>query len=389
MHLLLTLLSLAAPGPAGQWRAALDLAGGELRFGLVIEGAAKQYRGRLCNGTACTPFTAIRTAGDTLVFEMGDYAASISARLAGDSLIGSYHNVGRRGPRTIPFRAARGTWATRAAPRALEGSWDAWFQGTVDATPRVLRFENKRGALEGTIISNSGDYGHFHGTAVGDSFALGHFDGSYVYLLAGRLAGDTLRGTFHAGLRAQTPFVATRSTGKRHLTPPSEVVTADSAVPLQFTFPDLEGRPVSLADERFRGKVVLVDIFGSWCPTCHDAAPAMAELYREFHPKGLEVIGLAFEAIGDTALDAPLVRRYRDKFRLVFPILMGGTSDQDAVSAALPQLQGVIAFPTTIFIGKDGKVRKIHAGFYGPATGPQHAAVVREFRETVVRLLAE
>lgn len=383
------LLLATAPSPAGPWRAALDLAGGELRFGLTIEGSAARWRGRLCNGSDCQAFTAIRAEGDSLVFEMGDYAASISARLSGDSLIGSYHNVGRRGPRTIPFRAARGRWETRPAPRALEGSWDAWFQGSVDATPRVLRFASRGGALEGTIISNSGDYGHFWGTAVGDSFAIAHFDGSYVYLLAGRIAGDTLRGTFHAGLRAQTPFVATRSTGKRHLTPPGEVVTTDAATPLRFTFPDLDGRPVSLDDPRFRGKVVVVDLFGSWCPTCHDAAPAMAALYREFHPKGLEIVGIAFEAIGDTTIDAPLVRRYRDKFRLPFPILMGGTSDQDAVSAALPQLQGVIAFPTTIFIGKDGTVRRIHAGFYGPATGAQHEAVVRSFRETVERLLQE
>lgn len=389
MHLLLSLLLFTGPTPAGSWRAALDLAGGELRFAMQISGAPGTWSGRLCNGSECQRFTTIRQSGDSLVFELADYAATITARFQGDSLTGQYHNVGRRGPRTIPFRATRGRWPARPGTKVLLGSWDAWFQGAVDATPRVLRFENRGGALEGTIISNSGDYGRFWGTVEGDSFAIAHFDGSYVYLLAGRVANDTLRGTFHAGLRGQTPFVATRSTGKLHLTPPTQVVSADTSAPLSFAFPDLEGRPVSLSDQRFRGRVVLIDIFGSWCPTCHDAAPELVQLYRDYHARGLEVVGIAFEAIGDTAVDAPLVRRYRDKFGIPFPLLMGGTSDQDAVSAALPQLRGVIAFPTTIFLGKDGRIRRIHAGFYGPATGAQHDALVREFRREVEGLLGE
>jgi len=377
------------PSPSGSYRATLDLAGGELRFTLVIAGKAPRWSGRLCNGPECRPFSGVQWVGDSLVLELADYAASIAVVPRGDSLIGQYRNVGRRGPRAIPFRARRGTWPARPGPPQLLGSWDAWFQGPVETTPRVLRFQNGRAGLEGTVISNSGDYGRFWGGVVGDSFAIAHFDGSFVYLLTGRITGDTLRGTFHAGLRSQTPFQATRSSGRPHLTPPTEVTGADTTAPFQFSFPDLAGQTVSAGDARFRGKVVLVDIFGSWCPTCHDAAPALVQLYRDYHDRGLEIVGLAFEAIGDTAVDAPLVRRYRDKFGIPFPLLLGGTSDQEAVGAALPQLVGFTAFPTTIFLGRDGRVRRIHAGFYGPATGPQHGAIVAEFRREVERLLSE
>ncbi|HSB54989.1 MAG TPA: TlpA disulfide reductase family protein, partial [Gemmatimonadales bacterium] len=281
------------------------------------------------------------------------------------------------------------TWAVRPAPAVLLGRWDAWFQSGFDQSPRVLAFSNGDGGLEGTIISNSGDYGQFWGGMEGDSFAMAHFDGSYVYLLEGRLDGDTLRGTFHAGLRSQTPFFAVRSTGRPHLSLPTAITRADTASPFRFRFPDLEGRTVSSDDARFRGKVVLIDIFGSWCPTCHDAAPALVELYRRYHSRGLEVVGLAFEVTGDTAADAPLVRRYRDKFRLPFPLLLGGVSDVEAVSAALPQLDGFTAFPTSIFLGRDGRVRRIHAGFYGPAMGAQHEALVADFRREIERLLRE
>lgn len=371
--------------PQGEYRAVLDLSGGELRFGLVLKAGG----GQLCNGALCQPFTAVRMVGDSVELEMADYGARIVAAIRGDSLVGRYSNVGRRGPRTIPFRAARGRWEVSRSPKALTGNWDAWFAGTTEATPRVLRFGNGTRGLEGTIVSNSGDYGYFWGQMVGDSFAIAHFDGSFVYLLAGRQQGDTLRGVFHAGLRAQTPFTATRSGGKAHLTPPTAVTRADNREPFRFAFPDLEGDTVSSTDPVFRGKVVVLDIFGTWCPTCHDAAPALVQLYRDYHARGLEVVGLAFEAIGDLAVDVPLVQRYRDKYRIPFPLLIGGVSEQEAVAASLPQLDGFTAFPTTIFLGKDGRVRRIHAGFYGPATGAQHDAVVREFRAEVEKLLAE
>ncbi len=390
MSLLTLLLALAGAGdPAGSWRASLDLAGGELHFAMVIEGSAPHWRGRLCNGSACEPFSDVRMQGDSLLLDLGDYAASIVVAMRGDSLVGQYHNVGRKGPRTIPIRAARGAWEVRPAAARLLGRWDAWFQSGFDQSPRVLAFSNGNDGLNGTIISNSGDYGPFWGGMEGDSFAIAHFDGSFVYLLTGRLDGDTLRGTFHAGLRSQTRYVAVRSTGKPHLTPPTAVTRADTAGPFHFRLPDLDGKPVSSEDARFHGKVVLIDIFGSWCPTCHDAAPALVELYRAYHARGLEVVGLAFEVSGDTAVDAPMVRRYRDKFKLPFPLLLGGVSDAEAVSTVLPQLDGFTAFPTSIFLGRDGRVRRIHAGFYGPATGAQHAALVAEFRREIERLLRE
>jgi thiol-disulfide isomerase/thioredoxin len=375
--------------PAGPWRAVLDLAGGTLTFTLDVSDGRERWNGRLCNGTRCQPFSAVRWVGDSVFLEMADYAATISARLQGDSLTGSYRNVGNRGPRVIPFRASRGRWPATTAPAALVGRWDATFFSDFGSSPRVFEFRNGPQGLEGTMISNTGDYGHFAGNVQGDSFALAHFDGSYVYLLTGALEGDTLRGIFHAGLRTQTPWIAVRSTGTPHLKSPTEITGADTTSPFRFTFPDLDGTPVSERDPRFRGKVVLVDIFGTWCPTCHDAAPALVRLYRKYHRRGLEIVGLAYEVTGDSAVDGAQVRRYREKFGLPFPLLLAGINDTEAAAATLPQLHGFTSFPTTVFLGRDGRVRRVQAGFYGPATGAQHQRVIREFEREIERLLAE
>ena len=188
---------------------------------------------------------------------------------------------------------------------------------------------------------------------------------------------------------SQTPWIAVRSTGKPHLKSPTDVTRADTTGPFRFAFPDLDGRMVSSSDPRFRSKVVLVDVFGTWCPTCHDAAPTLVRLWHKYHARGLEIVGLAFEVTGDSAIDGRQVRRYRDKFGIPFPLLLAGINDTESAAELLPQLEGFSAFPTTIFLGRDGRVRRVHAGFYGPATGEQHDRLVREFETEMERLLGE
>ena len=388
-HLSLLTSHWSGGGTAGPWRAVLDLAGGPLPFGIVIEGAEGAWRGKLCNGDRCEPVSGVRVTGDSVAIEIADYAATIDAAVRGDSLVGTYRNVGQRGPRVIPFRAARGRWERAPGPVGLLGRWDATFLQDWRTSPRVFELRNGPAGFEGTIVSNSGDYGYFWGRATADSFYLAHFDGSFVYLLTGRLDGDTLRGVFHAGLRTQTSWKAVRSSGAPHLTPPTAVIRADTTAPFRFAFPGLDGRLVSSADPRFRNKVVLVDVFGTWCPTCHDAAPTLVRLWKRYHAAGLEIVGLAFEVTGDTAVDGRQVRRYRDKFDIPFPLLLAGINDTELAAAALPQLDGVLAFPTTVFLGRDGRVRRVHAGFYGPALGEQHERLVGEFDGEIRRLLGE
>ena len=113
--LLAVLFAATPPNPGGSWGAVLDLAGGTLPFSVWIERSGSGWRGELCNGRRCNPFSAVRVKGDSVTLELADYAATITARLATDSLTGSYHNIGNRGPRTIPFRAGAGPVARDAS----------------------------------------------------------------------------------------------------------------------------------------------------------------------------------------------------------------------------------------------------------------------------------
>ena len=377
------------PSLDGRWRAVLDLAGGALPFELAVAAEGGKLIAKICNGPLCADQATVTSSGSTVLFDIADYAATITAERRGDSLVGTYQNVGRNGPRTIPFRASRGAWPRAKAPAPVLGSWDAWYITDQRRSPRVLNFREGPEGLEGAVLSNTGDLGMFWGGGTPDSFSIARFDGVSVYVLAGKLQGDTLRGIFHAGLRTQTPFVAVRTSGAAHLTAPTALTSADTVNPFRFSFRDLEGRPVSQDDARLKGKVVLVDIFGSWCVTCHEATPDLLDLYRTYRPRGFEILGLGYEVTGDSTKDNPQIRRFRDKFSIPWILLHAGISVVEETAATLPQLKGFTAYPTTLFLDRTGRIRQVYAGFRGPATGAQHTRQLADYREIIERLLNE
>ena len=135
----------------------------------------------------------------------------------------------------------------------------------------------------------------------------------------------------------------------------------DPGEPLRFAFPDLEGRIVSNTDARFQGKVLLVAIGGSWCPNCHDEAPYLEELYRKYRGAGLEVVGLSFEE-GDQLKDPTRLRAFIEQYGIGILLPLAGQRPSE-LDAKIPQAVNLNAWPTTFFIGRDGRVRSIHTGF--------------------------
>ena len=156
-----------------------------------------------------------------------------------------------------------------------------------------------------------------------------------------------------------------------------------------FSFPDLDGNMVSLEDERFQNKVVVITIGGSWCPTCHDESAFFSPYFNENKHRGLEAVGLMYEYSTEFDKAALACRRYAKRYDIQYPMLIAGTADKDAASETLPMINAVLVYPTMIIVDRHGEVRHIHTGFPGPATGEHHEEFKRDFYKIMDELLAE
>ena len=160
----------------------------------------------------------------------------------------------------------------------------------------------------------------------------------------------------------------------------------DPSEPFRFSFPDLEGRIVSNTDEKFQGKVVLVNISGSWCPNCHDEAPFLVSLYRKYRAHGFEIVSLSFEQAAQ--LENPKrLRAFIGEYGIHYTVLLPGEPKE--LADKVPQAVNLNSFPTTFILGRDGRVRAVHAGFPSPGSGKFYEEAEREITEHVERLLAE
>ena len=406
----------------GVWRATLQTNGGELPFGLDIQPGTKPgtYAVFALNGAERLPMDTATLTGDTLRIPMALFESELVAKVDGEKLRGSWRKRRVKNDyQVVPFAATFGDGprfgqaqqagsnpaetggpaSGQAVPAAsVGGKWQTVFRaaGTDgapgDTTAAVGVFEQKGNKVTGTFLTPTGDYRYLAGNVFGDSLLLSCFDGSHAFLFKARLGGaketQTLTGVFHSGLTYRETWTA-RPNANASLPDPAELTYLKPGQKFTFAFPDASGKTVSLADERFKNKVTVVQILGSWCPNCMDETRFLAPWYAKNKGRGVEVVGLAFEKTTDLTESGPKLTRMSQRFQIQYPVLLAGTNDKAKASKSLPALSGVVAFPTTVFVDKKGQVRHIHTGFSGPGTGVYYDQYVGEFNRLIDKLLAE
>ena len=400
----------------GTWRAELASPGGPLPFTLKIRRQGDGLAGVAVNGDEEAPFSHVRLTATGVELAMEWYDSEIRAeldRFGGETLRGRWRKTSPEGDSVLAFTATRNDLPDRpiqprfarmapidfaagapdpAMPRSVAGHWAMEITDEDGTEPARGEFRQEGGRVTGTILTPVGDYRYLEGSYERGRLRLSTFDGAHAFLFDAEARPDgTMRGHFWSRDSYYASWTARPVAEDETVLPDAWrlVGLTNPEGRFDFTFPDLDGTPVSLADERFRGKVVLVNIFGSWCPNCNDEAPLLAEWYREQRDQGLEIVGLAYELSGDPERDGRQVRRFAERHDIEFPLLLAGTSDKSAAAETLPDLSAVVAFPTTIFVGRDGRARKIHTGFAGPGTGEHYQRLLAELEGLIDTLLAE
>lgn len=349
----------------------------------------------LINDTERIELGKIRFWNDSIAMPMKIFNTEIRAKIEGDLLSGvwikndikNYH---------ITFSAShnnsnRFILGGKSINENVQGIWKIDFQkGDGSIEMAVGKFRQNGTDLTGTFLTETGDYRFLEGSVDGETFKLSCFDGEHAFLFHATIEGNRLtNGTFWSGKHWIQGWSATKDANAKLPDASTLTYLKDGYKTLEFSFPDLEGNLVSLADDRYTNKVVVIQLMGSWCPNCLDETKFLAPIYKNRKQEGLEVIALAYERLKDRSELVKRLTILKDKIDIEYPILIAGSDDKLDASKTLPMLNHILAFPTTIFVDKKGLVRKIHTGFSGPGTGIHYEKVTRELDLFVDKLLAE
>ena len=274
----------------------------------------------------------------------------------------------------------------------FSGKWAVTFtnnEGRAYPAIALINQNSKNGRVTASILTTTGDYRYLEGNVKDKELYLSTFDGGFAFLFKAKLSGEKLEGEFWSAKSKSAGWIAERNPNAT--LPDASKITylKEGYTEIDFNFPDLEGKNLSLKDEKYKNKVVILQIFGSWCPNCMDETAFLADWYKKNKKKPVAIIGLAYERKPEFDYASQMVKKVVKRFGVEYDFAIAGTNDKEAATKTLPMLNGISSYPTTIFIDKKGKVRKIHTGFAGPATGKYYQEWREEFNTLMNTLLKE
>jgi thiol-disulfide isomerase/thioredoxin len=388
----------------GIWQGSLLREDGfKIPIKLQVETKGSQQTIYVVNGTERLAIEAPVLAGDSIVLNMPVFESFFKVKHAANELTGYWIKGGSNKSSVIPFEAHPQTIASlnkktitasnkaKSVKGNLTGKWDLQISKPDQSKrPAIGNFVQKGTTLTGSVLTPTGDYRYMAGTVFGDSLQLSTFDGVHALSFTGKVSGEKISGKFYSGLAPSETWTAVQN-DKVALEAPITTVKEGSDGKLDFKYLDLEGREVSLNSGRYRNKVVVVQLMGSWCPNCMDEMAFLSDYYSKNKSRGVEVIALAYELTTDTERSRKSLQKFQKQFKVEYPILNTGVTvgDKERTDKTLPQITEIKVFPTSIILDKKGTVKEINTAFYGPGTGEYYQIYKNKFERTINALLAE
>lgn len=335
------------------------------------------------------------TGRDTICIYFDLFDSNLSGELNEGILVGKWIRNNRQDYQ-IPFVAHYGNDDLFPSPidnpnvKFLSGKWETYFEIETDHPyPAIGLFEQNKAYLSGTFMTPTGDYRFLAGAVHGQELNLSVFDGAHAFLFKGKLQNDsTILGTFWSGHKYKTLWKAKKNPTFELTHPDSLTYLTGNGSWQDLTFLDLSGNAISLREEKFQGKVKILQIMGTWCPNCLDETKFLIEFVNSHHYPNLAVIALAFESYSETEKNIERLNIYQKKLEIPYSIWYAGNYQKSEASKVLPMLNEVSAFPTLIFLDEENNVQRIHTGFSGPAT-PEFVPFKEQFKLKVEALAAK
>ena len=364
-----------------------------LPFSFGIDKKNKAYTFTIYNGEEKITLIQDKGTKDSLYLSFPLFNSSLVLKINNaNSISGYWLNLNKGANYKVPCELipfSKTPHKTLIEPKPFSGKWEVTFEPkTTDSYKAIGVFEQEHDNLFGTFLTETGDYRYLSGKVNGDDLLLSCFDGTHAFLFTGKMKNDSIYGSFYSGKHWETTWEATRNENFQ-LTNADSLTFLIDTTKFHFELKDLQGDVFSFPNDQFNGKITIIQIMGTWCPNCMDETRYFKELKNKYHNQGLEIISIGYE-VGDTFEEhAAKISSLQKRLDLDFKFLVGGAANKDLASAQFKMLSRIISFPTAIFVGRDGKIKKIHTGFSGPGTGEYYLNYTKETELLIESLIKE
>jgi len=382
----------------GKWNAELELNENDvLPFDMLIEKKGKGLKFCVINGDERIPLDSPVLVNDSVHLKFPFFNSELVFHVdSKKSLSGYWQNFNKGDNYRIPFTSRRKKTSRfsnvkkKTGGLNYHGKWEVEFEPNTDSSyPAIGVFKQDENSnqVTGTFLTETGDYRFLAGNSIGDSVYLSCFDGSHAFLFKAFNTKGDLHGKFFSGSHWQSEWVAKRNESIE-LTSPDDLTYLKDSSSFVFDLKSIDGGSFSFPNEQTKDKVVIIQIMGTWCPNCLDETIYYKDLYDKYNNQGLEIISIGYENGDSFEQHVNSINRLKNKLGLEFTFLVGGNAKKDLASEHFNMLNEIISFPTSIYIGRDGKVKRIHTGFNGPGTGSYYEDYTKTTNALVEYLLA-
>ena len=287
-------------------------------------------------------------------------------------------------PVAAPAPSALATVSADAAALDLGQPHGVWRLALHESgVGKLVLDQTSPGDFAGLLFLDTGNIIYLAGNGRGGAIVLCGFDGTSGYRLELTLGADRThaRGRFFGGHRLDWREALTATRGADFALAAKPKAARKGG---KIGLPDL---PELAALER---GPLMVEIAGSWCSTCRNAAPFLVDLYREYQGRGLHVVTLLYEFSDDRALDARQAETFKQTYGVTWPVVPvpGGVDEFAEIMPSGLDDVNPAGFPITLFLAPDRSLVALHAGFPAADAPAEFARVAAEFRADIETLLA-
>jgi thiol-disulfide isomerase/thioredoxin len=321
---------------------------------------------------------------DTLRGTFPVFASDLWLVASEDGFEGEYFRTDANNYR-LPLELVPGRMTFEQSPSEFPSQYAITRYIGEQEKPALLQLSKKDGVLVGTIATSTGDSRFMTGYEVEGGFELMGFDGRFIYKVSAKVTDGAIEGHVWAGMTGYYSFSGTSDESAVLENPEEMSKLRDDYTHIEWHLPGLNGDTVHF-DSRTITKPTILAIQGSWCPNCMDEGRVLDEYYREFEG-AIDVYGLSYEYSGTLEKATAAVQKMKRDLGTSFPMVIATYGPKQDRNAVLP-LEQIRSYPTSIMLDHEGKVVKIHTGFYGPST-KEYEAYVKETREELEALVAK